>query len=73
MSKKKLQQTHSFQLILIRVKELELQPLKDQQSDFGKKLQEKRNSQHHMKGLPLHLLKQNYQKQINVIDEELNQ
>ena len=52
---------------------MELQRVKDQQSDFGKKLQEKQNSQHHMKGLPLHLLKQNYQKQINVIDEELNQ
>ena len=30
-------------------------------------------NQHLLGGLPLHLLKHNYQKQINGIDEELNQ
>ena len=48
-----------------------LQQLKIKQSQIEKTIEKNLRDQHHLGGLPLHLQKQNYQKQINGIDEEL--
>ena len=48
-----------------------LQQLKIKQSQIEKMIEQNLRDQHHLGGLPLHLQKQNYQKQINGIDEEL--
>lgn len=45
--------------------------LKVQQLQIEKKFEQNLRDQHHLRGLPRHLLKHNYQKQIIVIDEEL--
>ena len=50
-----------------------LQQLKIQQPQIEEEMKQNLINQHLLGGLPLHLLKQNYQKQINGIDEELNQ
>ena len=51
----------------------QLQQLKIQQPKIEEEMKQNLINQHILGGLPLHLLKQNYQKQINGIDEELNQ
>ena len=51
----------------------QLQQLQIQQSKIEEEMKQNLMNQHLLGGLPLHLLKQNYQKQINGIDEELNQ
>ena len=49
----------------------QLQQLKIQQPKIEEEMKQNLINQHNLGGLPLHLLKQNYQKQINGIDEEL--
>ena len=51
----------------------QLQQLQIQQPKIEEEMKQNLITQHLLGGLPLHLLKQNYQKQINGIDEELNQ
>ena len=51
----------------------QLQQLKIQQPKIEEEMKQNLINQHILGGLPLHLLKQNYQKQINGIDKELNQ
>ena len=50
----------------------QLQQLQIQQPKIEEEMKQNLITQHLLGGLPLHLLKQNYQKQINGIDEELN-
>ena len=51
----------------------QLQQLQIQRSKIEEDMKQNLKNQHLLGGLPLHLLKHNYQKQINGIDEELNQ
>ena len=51
----------------------QLQPLESQERQIEESLIQNRRNQHHLRGLPRHLLKHNHQKQINAIDEELKQ
>ena len=51
----------------------QLQQLQIQRSKIEEDMKQNLMKQHLLGGLPLHLLKHNYQKQINGIDEELNQ
>ena len=80
LSKKKLQKEKNNlekkyydQLNQIHQKRRQLQSEKYQLSDIEEKFQQNQKNQHYLRGLPEDLLKCNFQKQINVIDEQLNQ
>ena len=80
LSKKKLQKEKNMlekkyydQLNQIHQKRRQLQSEKYQLSDIEEKFQQNQKNQHYLRGLPEDLLKRNFQKQINVIDEQLNQ
>ena len=71
--KKKLEEKYDEELKHINQRHREIKDLKYQQSRIEETIQQNRKNQHYLKGLPKDLLKRNFQKQINVIDEELNQ
>ena len=70
---KKLEEKYDEELKYINQLHREIKDLKYQQSRIEEKIQQNRKNQHYLRGLPKDLLKRNFQKQINVIDEELNQ
>ena len=71
--KKMLENQYNVQERRIQKFHEQLQPLESQERQIEESLIQNRRNQHHLRGLPRHLLKQNYQKQINAIDEELKQ
>lgn len=71
--KQKLEDQYNFQEGMIQKYQKQLQPLESQQRQIEESLIQNWRNQHHFRGLPLHLLKHNHQKQINAIDEELKQ
>ena len=80
LSKKKLHNEKNIlekeyydQLNQIHQKRRQLRSEKYQLSDIEEKFQQNQKNQHYLRGLPKDLLKRNFQKQINVIDEQLNQ
>ena len=68
---RKLQHNYNLLENEIRNYQKQSEHLKIQQLQIEKKFEQNLRAQHHLRGLPQHLLKQNYQKQIIVIDEEL--
>ena len=64
---------HNYDLLENEIRNYQKQSehLKIQQLQIEEKFKQNLRDQHHLRGLPQHLLKQNYQKQIIVIDEEL--
>ena len=71
--KQTLEQQYNLQEETIEELQKRLQPLESQERQIEESLIENRRNQHHLRGLPRHLLKHNHQKQINAIDEELKQ
>ena len=71
--KKKLEKKYDEELKHFNQLHREKKGLKYQQSRIEETIQQNRKNQQYLKGLPKDLLKRNFQKQINVIDEELNQ
>ena len=71
--KKKLEKKYDEELKYINQLHRKIKDLKYQQSRIEEKIQQNRRNQQYLEGLPKDLLKRNFQKQINVIDEELNQ
>ena len=69
--KQTLRQNYDFLSNNIHNYQGQLQQLKIQQPQIEKMFEQNLRDQHHLRGLPRHLLKHNYQKQIIVIDEEL--
>ena len=70
---KMLEQKYDMLLDYINKKHWQLKDEKYQQYHIEEKIQQNRKNQQYLKGLPKDLLKRNFQKQINAIDEELNQ
>ena len=71
--KQTLENQYNFQERRIQKFHEKLQPLESQERQIEESLIQNRRNQHHLRGLPRHLLKHNHQKQINAIDEELKQ
>ena len=71
--KNMLEKEYYDQLDQIHQKRWQLQSEKYQLSYIEEKFQQNQKNQHYLRGLPEDLLKRNFQKQINVIDEQLNQ
>ena len=71
--KQTLENQYNFQERRIQKFHEELQLLESQERQIEESLIQNRRNQHHLRGLPRHLLKHNHQKQINAIDEELKQ
>ena len=69
--KQTLRQNYDFLNNNIHNYQGQLQQLKIQQPQIEKMFEQNLRDQHHLRGLPRHLLKHNYQKQIIVINEEL--
>ena len=69
--KQTLRQNYDFLNNNIHNYQGQLQQLKIQQPQIEKMFEQNLRDQHHLRGLPRHLLKHNHQKQIIVIDEEL--
>ena len=70
---KMLEQKYDKLLDYINKQHWQLKDEKYQQYHIEEKIQQNRKNQQYLKGLPKDLLKRNFQKQINAIDEELNQ
>ena len=70
---KELEEKYDEELKYINQLHRKIKGLKYQQSRIEEKIHQNRKNQQYLKGLPKDLLKRNFQKQINVIDEELNQ
>ena len=70
---KMLEQKYDMLLDHINKQHWQLKDKKYQQSRIEEKIQQNRKNQQYLRGLPKDLLKRNFQKQINAIDEELNQ
>ena len=70
---KKLEEKYDEELKYLNQLHRKIKGLKNQQSRIEEKIQQNRKNQQYLIGLPKDLLKRNFQKQINVIDEELNQ
>ena len=70
---KMLEQKYDMLLDYINKQHWQLKDEKYQQYHIEEKIQQNRKNQQYLKGLPKDLLKRNFQKQINAIDEELNQ
>ena len=70
---KMLEQKYDKLLDYINKQHWQLKDEKYQQYRFEVKIQQNRKRQQYLKDLPKDLLKRNFQKQINAIDEELNQ
>ena len=69
---KNLEEEINEKLNFIYEKHQQINHLEYQQSHIAEKIQQNRKNQQYLKGLPKDLLKRNFQKQINAIDEELN-
>ena len=70
---KELEEKYDKELKHINQLHRKIKDLKYEQSRIEEKIQQNRKNQQYLIGLPKDLLKRNFQKQINVIDEELNQ
>ena len=68
-----LEQEYDMLLDHINKQHWQLKDEKYQQYHIEEKIQQNRKNQQYLEGLPEDLLKRNFQKQINAIDEELNQ
>ena len=68
-----LEEQYDEKLKYIIKQHREIKDLKYRQSHFEEKIKKNRKNQQYLIGLPKDLLKRNFQKQINVIDKEINQ